>query len=156
MRIVSDNWNDDIDFEKISFVHFIPGKSDKDEQRIVIASVGRNEGAFKIAMFFKYVANIVISSKNRQVYRNKRKLGHFQFELSNEEYPAFAVKWFTLSFDNGIEIKHDIAFNTTYIHKNGHRVFFSGREKKSGKYSKYLELKMKKRAYTYIANQILK
>lgn len=156
MRIISDNWRDDIEFDSISFVHFKPGKNYSGYKRTVIASVSKEAGAFKLAMFFRYVASLVSSAKHRKVYRNQDDEGHFQFELANEQYPDFPVKWFTLHLDNGIKIKYDIAFNTTFIYKNGIRVYFTGRKKKNHKYSKYLELNMAKRAYIYIANQFLK
>ncbi len=132
MRIVSDNWRDDIDFDCIYFVHYIPGENNSLNKKIV-ASVSKNDGAFKIAMFFRKVGDIVVSRNNRKVYRNNNDLGHFQFMLSNEQYPDFPVKWFTLHLDNGIKIKHDIAFNTTFIYKNGIRVYFTGRKKKNHK-----------------------
>lgn len=159
MRVISDNWSSvDIEFDGIEFVHYVPASSwyKKDNKEIVICSVSANAHPLEIAHFFRKVADINYSRGNRKIYRNENKLGHFQFRLYNKDYPDFPVKWFTLIFDNGIKIDHDIGSNTTYIKKNSHSVLFYPREKASGKYSKYKELNMKKRAYKFIANQVMK
>lgn len=155
MRIISNNWSKvNIEFNKISFVYY--KKIGYEEEIEVISSVSNDANKFEISNFFKNIAKFVCSAKSRYVNSDNDKFGHFQFMLSNKDFPEFPVKWFTLIFDNRIEIKHDIAFLTTYIFKNKQRVDFTGREKKNGKYPKYGSLKMKKRAYRFIANQALK
>lgn len=155
MKIISDNWsNKKINFEKLSFVHFPSANSMSDP--VVIDYITEESTPFEIQQFFKNISKLVCSDEHRKIHQSRSDLGHFQFVLSNHEFPHFPVCWFTLVFDNGVEIKHDIAFSTTIVHKNGLRIFpllsLSNREK----WGKYTELKIKRRAYKFIGNQAIK
>lgn len=158
MKIISDCCSKDkVYFDSIMFVHF---DTHTNQNYKVIDKVSKDASLLEISHFFKKIAKFICSREARQVYRHKGELGHFQFMLSSERFKEFPVKWFTLEFDNGIVINHDIAFCQIYIYKNGHRVYFNSyfndRITKNRKYVKYLELKNKRNAYKFIANQVLK
>lgn len=142
-----------IDFTSIMLIHN-HGPYNKPQQDIVF-SVSLNEHPLKVAQFFKDVAKFMKSKKVLDTAFSEKE--HFQFALANEEYPIFPVKWFTFVLDNGDVINHDIAFSTTLIKKNNIRIPFGGFNLSQWEsFAKYREYNMKRNAYKFISNQILK
>lgn len=145
-----------IEFDTIMFVHYKRTNNYTfEDSKTVIKKVSIHDSHFKIAQFFKEVSDLMKTKVMRDSLWSETE--HYQFVLSSKEYEFFPVKWFTLWLDNGDKIDHDIAFSVTYITKNGidipfGRVNFSNWEK----FPKYRELNMKKNAFKYIANQIMK
>lgn len=154
MRIISGVRDRQIEFDRICFVHY---RSESSMYvPIVIDSIHKDASALEFQRFFNKLSKVVCSAKHREVYRTREKSGYFQYVLSNKDYPQFPVCWFTLILDNGVEIKHDIAFGNTLIYRNGLKVFGPKSLIDRRNWTKYTELKIKKKAYKFISNQITK
>ena len=103
--------------------------------------------------FFMALSRFVLTADVRQ--------GHardiwYQFALRDEN-KLIPIKWFTLHLDDGTQVFHDIAFNTTLIEVNGLTVPFGKFPfSETRRYARYREFKLKARAYKFIANTIRK
>lgn len=108
--------------------------------------------------FFKNIAHF---AKTKQVLKTVDNICwnneiYYQFAVQAEN-KIIPIKWFDIVLNEKVKISHDIAFETTLIHKNEIQISF-GRFPLSSqrKYPKYREFNIKSRAYKYIANQIKK
>lgn len=152
MKIISDNWGKNkIEFDNISFVYF----NRKENTQHTVFKIHRTASSLEISLFFKKLSQFIYSRSARKTLFSEGE--YYQFVLSNKEHDWFLVKWFSLVFDNGIQIDHDIAFSTTLIKKNNMIVpLGSFPNWNKNKYPVYRQFKIKRNAYKFISNQVLK
>lgn len=111
--------------------------------------------ASDVSRFFRRVAAFVGSPQAREHLRREDHWYQFAVMQGEELLP---VKWFDLVLTNGVVLSHDIAFNTTLVERNGRPVPLGRfpRWSDNRRYPRYRELKLKRRAYKFLANQAQK
>ena len=99
-----------------------------------------------VALFFRRLAKKIMSFDINDT---------FQFAVIDFDLKLIPIKWFTLEIGS-IEISHDIAFETTLIKKNGVDIPLGRFPFRNKKYPLRREMNIKRNAYKYISNQIMK
>ncbi len=150
MKVTTTFWSEKIhEFHELFFIN------NKDNKIIFKTDL---KDKFATYVFFKEIAKFVVSKGVRAEYINEESKNCFQFAvMENEEIQP--IKWFDLWLNEKNSIFHDIAFNTTLIKKNGFLVplgKFPMFYDENKVFSRYRELKIKRNAYKYIANQVKK
>lgn len=158
MKLETTMWSKEVlNFDSLVYIHFTPSHEDKYVQnKEIVKQVKISDGPLKVAAFFRDVADLMRSSEVRKSLKEEHE--HYQFGVIDEKNEIIPLKWFNLVSESGDVISHDIAFNVTYIKKNGlaqplgSAAFLSQYDNKT--FPLYREFNMKNRAYKYVANQV--
>lgn len=150
MKVTTTFWSEKVhDFHELLFIN------SKDNKVYFKADLKDKQST---CVFFREIAKFIVSASVRADYKNKENNNCFQFAVMKDE-KIKPIKWFDLWLDNKNSISHDVAFSTTLVKKNDLSIPFGKFPiwyNKNKVFSLYRELKVKKNAYKYIANQIKK
>lgn len=146
-----------LNFDSLVYVHFTPSLESRYVQnKEIVKQVKISDGPLKVSEFFRDVALLMRSWNVRKSLNEENE--HYQFGVIDDENEIVPLKWFSLVSESGDVISHDIAFDVTYIKKNGMKqplgsaAFISQYDNKV--FPRYREFNMKNRAYKYVANQV--
>ena len=114
----------------------------------VIAEVDLSSKSYLVINFLKYIAKFISSKK--AVTKEVNDLAYYQFATIIEG-DLFPICWFTIVINDKLKLDFDTAFNTSLVKRNGVNIPFG---KFFTKYGKYRHIKMKHKAYKFVANQI--
>lgn len=150
MKLITTFWSkDSFEFDELLYIHRY--KLTYEMQEIVF----RTKLNDKVAtyQFFKDVAKLVNSNKVHQSMYDFNDCYQFAVIHNGNVTP---IIWFDLVINDKLTINHDLAFGTTLIKRNDQVIPFGKfpMQYHSKKLPLYREFNLKKRAYTYIANQI--
>jgi hypothetical protein len=151
MKVTTTFWSDEVfEFDNLLFIN---GKTED-----VLFEANLND-RFQTIDFFNKISKFVKSKEFLKTFTGWDYDSAFcQFAVMKDG-KVTPIKWFDLVISESVKISHDIAFETTLIHKNDLQIPFGKFPmwyKEGKKFPKYREFNLKSRAYKYISNQIRK